>query len=87
MDFWYAHRPKAGLLFAFLGLLALACSFLLAGPPAWLVRMAALTLAAAGAQWLPRSERWLQAHQRERLAIATALGLALVWMLAQYGQL
>lgn len=87
MNLWHSHRPKAGLLFVALGLVALACSFLLAGPPAWLSRMAALTLAASGAQWLPRSERWLRDHQHGRLAIATALGLALVWMLAQYGRL
>ena len=86
MDLWYAHRPKVAWFFLALGVIAFACSFFLPTAWAWIARMAALTLTVGGGQWLPTPERWLRTHERERLAIATALGLALVWMLVQYSQ-
>jgi hypothetical protein len=87
LNTWNQLRPRVGLGFVVLGVAALALSFWLAAPWAWLARMAAIMATAGGAQWLPPLDRWLTTHVHERLLIATALGLALVWMLVQYSNI
>ncbi len=79
-----AQRAKIGLALAVLGAALFFLTFFGSGAGVWLMRMLALIMVAGGTQWLPKAERWLHQHAKERVLIATVLGVALVWMLVQY---
>ena len=84
--FLQQRRWLVGILLVIGGLMTLVASFWLPLSWAWIARMAALVAVAGGLQWQPTVEGWLGRNVYPRLAIATALGLVLVWMLVQYRQ-